>query len=102
MAVSKETVAGKKAVLATLSLASWITFPGKTENLGEKPVRMYRPERGQTEHAVLARPFRRELAKMRDTHSNKKATFNGRLTRSGARNASVIVMVTLRTLHFSL
>lgn len=46
---------------------------------------MWRLRRGQTEHAVLARPFGREFAKTRDTHSIGQATFDGRLDEVGCK-----------------
>ena len=46
---------------------------------------MSRLRRGQTEHAVLARPFDREFAKTRDTHSIGQATFSGRLDEVGSK-----------------
>jgi len=62
---------------------------------------MWRLGCGQTEHAVLAGPFRREFAKARDTHSIGQTAFNGCLDQVGRKKGSEIVMLTLRALHLS-
>ena len=46
---------------------------------------MSRLRRGQTEHAVLARPFGREFTKSRDTHSIRQAPLNRRLDEVGCK-----------------
>ena len=85
MAVSKETDGGEQAVLAILSLVRRIPFPGKTETGWLETGSNFATRRGQTEHAVLARPFGREFAKTRDTHSIRQTTFDGRLDEVGCK-----------------
>ena len=58
--------------------ASEFRFLGKQRLVGERPVRSVATRGGQTEHAVLARPFRRKFAETRDTHSIGQTPFNGR------------------------
>ena len=69
VAVSTETIAGRSAILAALSLGRRIPFPGKTETGQRETGSNVAIRCGQTEHAVLVRPFGREIAKTRDTHS---------------------------------
>ena len=67
-----------RSVSGPLNSVSW-------EDGLETGSKMCRLWRGKSEHAVLARPFRREFAKARDTHSIGQAAFNSRLDQVGCK-----------------
>ena len=60
---------------------------------------MWRLLRGEAEHLVLARPFGWQVAETGNSHASGSRPSIAALTRSGARKASEIVMLILRTLH---
>jgi hypothetical protein len=55
----------------------------------------------QTEHRVLARPLGRSIAETSDADAARQSSFDGSGPSLGARNASEIVILTCRMLHFS-
>ena len=69
--------------------------------LDDKTPRQRRPRFAETriEHLVLARPFGGQVGEASDTHTVRSRPSMAALTRSGARNASEIVILTLRMLH---
>jgi hypothetical protein len=99
-----ETAEGRQAILAGLSLGLGIPFPGKRETgwretgstCGDYAV--WRLRGGQTEHAVLMRPFGRKFAETRDTHS---MGLDGCLDEVGCKEGKRERMLTLRTLQLS-